>query len=1094
MLASLEAATAEARRLQQPVFAVVHADGCPWCRKLDQQLKTDAVRKELARWTVARLNADKHAADARKLGVSGVPALRILAPTGQILARRDGYVAAEELVAWLTQQYDAARVLPGAGLADDRPPDADALKVLIAALGTGEPLQREAAIARLARHPGPAAGPVVEAFKSGNLAVRLAALEVFREWAAPAEQLDPWQPDSLTPERLAALSEWAAGRASATSASAPAAASAPAELAADRLAAAHADLDALLAADSNVEVDAIRERLARLGRPLLPEVCARLKNAADDRARERLTALRYRLVARPALVLAWPDGLARLAATDARVRHKAAEELAQRAGREDGPLLLELFSDPDPLVREVGLRALRTVGGEQALAALTGLLDDPELNVRAAVLKQLAEKPTSAMLTVLAGYVEREQDPDLVVHAVRVFRAAKGESAVKPLTRLLANPSWRVRAEAAEALGEVLTTSSSLSTSKKADAYVELTKLLRDEDGFVVSRAIKALGNVDVSIAIEPLVQVAVDKPELAPQIMELFTRESLRKKAASQIRILLKHEKAAVRAAAVAVVGALGEKGGALAAAAANDADPQVRLAAARVVPSLLRPQKSRGGSALADDDEEEPASRPTRRRARRSTTAPANAPASGPAATSRPGSPPPSQPAERQPADSRPAEAPPGPASQPAESPSMDSDPASAPAESQPASAPASTSAASRRRDPPPAWTRVIIAPFTAMLADQSADARLAAALALVAAQEYEPATSVLEQIVLGSPELVDAAVAALSWLPADRRPDFFELLRAHRPAGANIEPFLAALTAVADDCAADLLWRLAAADLSEDSAAQVQMALVRTYLGEDYYNAERLTSRMKKRAAAGARPRALAGPELQRVVALGLLSAVDKAAAVEVANALLADSALSPELRRDAFQILLTSLATSRATSRAYDVLGGWDTEQKRVALRFLAMGAEPLRGLRGGRFFSRTTFTVQTSVGSGQRPDLAAPAGLTPELLGPLAMDADPEIAALAAYFRALLGQREALPPLIEYWQAKQSADRHWQRLVYRAIAALNADDQTPVLEEIYTSHQRYEVRELYWTIRGMSGPKILELRKRIRKEVDMNYLR
>ena len=84
--------------------------------------------------------------------------------------------------------------------------------------------------------------------------------------------------------------------------------------------------------------------------------------------------------------------------------------------------------------------------------------------------------------------------------------------------------------------------------------------------------------------------------------------------------------------------------------------------------------------------------------------------------------------------------------------------------------------------------------------------------------------------------------------------------------------------------------------------------------------------------------------------------------------------------------------------------------------------------------------------------------------------------------------------DALALLIQYWREHQATDKAWQRLVYRAIAALNDDEQTPVLEDIYHSHERYEMRELYWTIRGMTGPKALELRKQMRKEVGMENLR
>jgi hypothetical protein len=96
--------------------------------------------------------------------------------------------------------------------------------------------------------------------------------------------------------------------------------------------------------------------------------------------------------------------------------------------------------------------------------------------------------------------------------------------------------------------------------------------------------------------------------------------------------------------------------------------------------------------------------------------------------------------------------------------------------------------------------------------------------------------------------------------------------------------------------------------------------------------------------------------------------------------------------------------------------------------------------------------------------------------------------------LGNYFLALLGEPRGLPALIQYWREQHAADKSWQRLVYRAIAALNDDAQVPVLDEIYKNHERYEVREFYWSIRGMTGPQALELRKKIRKEVGMDYLR
>ena len=196
---------------------------------------------------------------------------------------------------------------------------------------------------------------------------------------------------------------------------------------------ARSDIAKLLTADAT-EVEAIGARLARYGAALLPEVREQRQSAETDKSRERLDWLRYRLVASDALALKWPNGLTKLAATDAQARRDAASELPSVATSGDEGLLIELFGHVDPLVRELSLKALQGVGGARANAELTRLLADPEPNVRAAVLKQMAEKPTPKLVPQIAAYIAQEKDSDLVVYAVRLLRSEEpiSESASPP--------------------------------------------------------------------------------------------------------------------------------------------------------------------------------------------------------------------------------------------------------------------------------------------------------------------------------------------------------------------------------------------------------------------------------------------------------------------------------------------------------------------------------------------------------------------------------------------------------------------------------------------------------------------------------------
>ena len=119
------------------------------------------------------------------------------------------------------------------------------------------------------------------------------------------------------------------------------------------------------------------------------------------------------------------------------------------------------------------------------------LLKDPEPNVRAAVLKVLAEKPSPAVVGIIGDYALAEKDPDLVGHAARALREAKTPQAAASLVKLLDHESWRVRAEAAEGLGEMIRHSSN-KQELQADTYAALIKRLDDEDGYVASRAMAA--------------------------------------------------------------------------------------------------------------------------------------------------------------------------------------------------------------------------------------------------------------------------------------------------------------------------------------------------------------------------------------------------------------------------------------------------------------------------------------------------------------------------------------------------------------------------------------------------------------------------
>ena len=472
------------------------------------------------------------------------------------------------------------------------PPTPQEIEQLVQQFDDRNPTTREAAIRRLWTHPQAAAEATIQALQKGNLNVQLTAFELLKEWNAPIDELDPWKPETLTPERLAALEAWQKEIAD-TGIEAPSR-----ELTAEQKAQAEDEITRMLRVPED-ETAVIRERLARWQSALLPLVYERLRTATTDRERQRLQALRYRLVAGE--TLAKNPALLNLASPETSLRRRSADELVNLATAEDQMLLRELFSDPDPLVREISLRGLRRTGGETQ-TMLLDLLADPEPNVRAAVLKQLEENPGRNVSPKIIEYVQTEKDADLVGHAVRVLRALRKQGdapATRSLIELLKHDSWQVRADAAVALGERPGGWSSFygeprepSEAEKlqADVYTALIELLGDTDSFVVSKAIEGLQSVDANVAVEPFIEVIERSPNLAGYVIELLSRRSaMRIKAMPYLKNLAAHESPEIRIAIFDNLSAFGsnELGEKELTAGITDSDSRVRIAAAK---ALLR------------------------------------------------------------------------------------------------------------------------------------------------------------------------------------------------------------------------------------------------------------------------------------------------------------------------------------------------------------------------------------------------------------------------------------------------------------------------------------------------------------------------
>jgi hypothetical protein len=350
------------------------------------------------------------------------------------------------------------------------------------------------------------------------------------------------------------------------------------------------------------------------------------------------------------------------------------------------------------------------------------------------------------------------------------------------------------------------------------------------------------------------------------------------------------------------------------------------------------------------------------------------------------------------------------------------------------------------------------------------------------------------------------------ALSWLPAEQRVALFKALAPVAGQG-EVGLLVREMAKLPNPAMGGPLWDVLGAPGADATVvSEVKDSLERLYFGERYYDRVNLPADKVKEMADAATERLDKGTDMQRLAALALLAEMSPKDAVAPAEKLVKDRKAGDPLRTDAFQVLVMARSdagndyskakAARAAGEAVavaalDPAGDADWAMRKVALRFLCFGNRGVYELRDTVQLSTPSISYSDSIGESQPVVIAAPTGLKPEMVRPMLKDTDPSNAACAGYLLCLLGDKSGLGPLVKHWKESNQRDGDWRRLVYRAVAALDDDSLVPVLDDVYQSFGtdgRYYVREFYWTVRGMKGPNILKLRKKVRDEVGMDQLR
>ena len=1106
-----------------PILVKFEADWCQPCQLLSKEFKKTQIVRTLEQVVPVVINIDKQEDLARRFDVSSIPKVILIDDAESVLADKTGFAPVGDWKTWIEESLKDTKFSMPEELASFDPPTTTEVEELISRLNAKDAAMRELAMERLVSFPAKTRKPVVEVLtavknpktkkkKKLSLSQQLAVLEVLKRWGAPTDGIDPWTPASFTEERLRGVQVWTDTPIEELSGSMK-------ELSEADLKQASEEIEQLLAGRS---VKAGLSRLTRYGQGLLPQVYERIKAAESDEEVTRLTALRYWLTASNQLRLGWSGGLIELAGRDAETRRAAAAVLVKRAGELDQALLMELFADSDPLVRELALKGLNGLGSEDTEKAMVRLLKDPDPNVRAAVLKQFAESETKSAVDAVAEYLKTETDSGLVVQAIRFMREVGGITAVEAIVPFADHESWQVRAELAESLGKI--DEDDLTSKVKATRVEAIISLMDDGDSFVVVKASEAMPSAKDRETIKRLAGIAAEKPAIAEKIIESLVPSDYDDDAIDVSKFFLgflDNEHAEVRRGGLKGLQSRYDSkvDDAILTKAVKDTDEKNRILAMQVFVkrlSSIRPnapqeeevvirhvQEYRQPSVLSRlfgfGSKPKPAVEAVPKESEKTTEEVLDLLLKEDSATEDKGD---GETPDKAATETKPS----------ATTETNDDDRNAASKEESEESELEQWLAKFVSGEVKDTEFKATSQAIVEVLAKAtSEEEKFAAGVALAAYGDSERIVELIEAAT--NDQMKKELAGLLIWVPFRDRVKLVDSIVNSESTEAELDFVVDSFASVSNPRGASVFWKLAEypnVDLGVVYRSFYQLLFDGD---ENYYRLSPIKKRNKKAVAQFV----ASVPADEKLgnngaqVALALLNHFDQPKAKKLAAAFL-ESDRPDNVKHLAARVMLRTekyitnqwgdRTASSDRSHAVEVLKSTNPVQVMLALKYMAFGENILNDAQeGDEDFRIVEHSYGYGSSTGRKEGTAKlfnpPKGMTEAMMDFKDVQLDEEGKAYACYFRSLFDEKADLKDLIDYYK-QHPENSQTNKLVYRAVAATNRDDLIGVVEKIFDFNVEEddddsELADLYWTIRTMDGDNALKLRKRIRTKVGSSRL-
>lgn len=208
LLHDYDQAVEKAEQLDRPLLVILGAEWCGPCKVLEKELQQPVAEDIFRKWIVVKVDIDEEPGLAREWEVGAVPAFRILGVDQGVLASNEGFGGLKKLQLWLEEEFDSSNPRTQRMIQEDRPLDAELTRDLINLLKDKKVSNRKLAIDRLSKNRNLAVADVVRVLGQGNLSQKICALEMLTKWEAPTAGIDPWEPDTITENKMKLLDEW----------------------------------------------------------------------------------------------------------------------------------------------------------------------------------------------------------------------------------------------------------------------------------------------------------------------------------------------------------------------------------------------------------------------------------------------------------------------------------------------------------------------------------------------------------------------------------------------------------------------------------------------------------------------------------------------------------------------------------------------------------------------------------------------------------------------------------------------------------------------------------------------------------------------